>query len=158
MEVSARRATGHDLGELRRLVSACVAGLEGQRGARQWLATAAPAPPAEAAELEAEAPNLPVWFAGCIDDAPVGIALAQPRSWPDGSLVLEIRLLYVEPDARDVGVGEALVDRAIELATALGAVAVESTALPGDRELKNLFERYGLVARAIIVHKVLGGS
>ena len=33
---------------------------------------------------------------------------------------------------------------------------MKMTNLPGDRALKNLFERFGVVARAIVVHKDLG--
>jgi hypothetical protein len=32
---------------------------------------------------------------------------------------------------------------------------VDSLALPGDRHTKNFFEAFGLVARAIVVHKTL---
>jgi hypothetical protein len=38
-----------------------------------------------------------------------------------------------------------------------GAVAIQSTALPGDRATKNFFESQGMVARAIIVHRWLDG-
>jgi len=36
-------------------------------------------------------------------------------------------------------------------------VAVQSTALPGDRATKNFFESQGMVARAILVHRWLDG-
>ena len=36
-----------------------------------------------------------------------------------------------------------------------GCVGVDSLALPGDRATKNFFESFGLVARAIVVHRPL---
>ena len=69
-----------------------------------------------------------------------------------------IRELYVEPDGRDVGIGEALMDGVLAWAREQGCDGVDSFALPGNRALKNLFERYGLVARAILVHRPLGGD
>ena len=41
-------------------------------------------------------------------------------------------------------------------ATAQGCFGIDALALPGNRATKNFFERYGLTARAIIVHKRLG--
>ncbi|MEZ5207350.1 MAG: hypothetical protein R2690_10330 [Acidimicrobiales bacterium] len=34
-----------------------------------------------------------------------------------------------------------------------GAVTVSTPSLPGDRSTKNFFESFGLVARAIVVHR-----
>lgn len=148
MHESARRATAADVPDLQRLVARATADVAGQRGAAQWLATRAPAPPTAADG----------WLVGCLDTVPVGAALTEHVVWPDGRLVVEIRFLYVEPEARELAVGEVLVDAVLAAARAAGAFAVESTALPGDRELKNLFERFGLVARAITVHKALDGA
>ena len=39
-----------------------------------------------------------------------------------------------------------------------GCIGVDSLALPGNRETKNFFESFGLVARAIVVHRSLGGA
>ena len=39
-------------------------------------------------------------------------------------------------------------------AAAQGCFGVDSLALPGDRHTKNFFESFGLVARAIVVHRV----
>ena len=44
---------------------------------------------------------------------------------------------------------------AIAWATERGCFGIESMALPGNRETKNFFERFGLVARAIVVHRAL---
>jgi hypothetical protein len=36
-----------------------------------------------------------------------------------------------------------------------GCFGVDALALPGNRETKNFFESFGLVARAIVVHRRL---
>ena len=57
--------------------------------------------------------------------------------------------MYVTPEARELGFGDAL----LELATGrpLGAAVLEGEALPGDRHTKNLYERAGITARLITV-------
>ncbi|MSO58786.1 MAG: GNAT family N-acetyltransferase [Ilumatobacteraceae bacterium] len=64
--------------------------------------------------------------------------------------------VYVEPEARDIGTADALMHAA--LAT-LGSLAgrIYAQALPGDRAMKNLFERHGLTARTIVVGRDLSG-
>jgi L-amino acid N-acyltransferase YncA len=66
-----------------------------------------------------------------------------------------VEQIYVEPGARSVGVGEAILDLLIVEATERGAIGIEALALPGDRATKNFFETHGMVARAIIVHRRL---
>jgi hypothetical protein len=43
----------------------------------------------------------------------------------------------------------------VEWCTARGCVGVDGLALPGNRATKNFFETFGLVARAIVVHRRL---
>lgn len=63
--------------------------------------------------------------------------------------------VYVEPDAREIGLGDAMVLRLLSDLSARGAQWVSAQAQPGDRAMKNLFERHGLVARTILVGKSL---
>ena len=87
---------------------------------------------------------------GTVDDAVVGYAVAR-----GGGPVAAIEELFVERDAREVGVAEALVNHLLDWARQAGCRGIDGFALPGDRATKNLFERFGMVARAIIVHKPL---
>jgi hypothetical protein len=48
-----------------------------------------------------------------------------------------------------------LMDQLVEWCRERGCIGVDSLALPGDRATKNFFESFGLVARAIIVHRRL---
>jgi ribosomal protein S18 acetylase RimI-like enzyme len=80
-----------------------------------------------------------------------------------GSLVAEandtnswsIEFVFVDAACRDIGIGDALVMACLRELTDRNVTWVQSSALPGDRAMKNLFERHGLVAQTIIVGKKL---
>lgn len=63
--------------------------------------------------------------------------------------------VFVEPPAREVGIGDALLQHVLHTLAAAGATWISAQALPGDRSMKNLFERHGLVAQTITVGKAL---
>lgn len=73
----------------------------------------------------------------------------------DGARIVRLHDVFVEPDARGVGIGEALLTFVFEWAQQQRAAAIDSIVLPGNREGKNFFERFGLVARAIHVYRAL---
>jgi GNAT superfamily N-acetyltransferase len=95
---------------------------------------------------------------GLLGTAPVGFLIARRVGLHDGTGLAEVSELFVEPEARGVGVGAALMDSAIEWARRCGCSGIDAYALPGDRATKNFFESFGLVARAIAVHRDLGDS
>jgi GNAT superfamily N-acetyltransferase len=92
---------------------------------------------------------------GTYDDAVVGYAVTTAEVLPDQGTLAVVRDLYVEPGARGVGVGATVMDAVLAWAGERGCLGVDALALPGSRETKNFFEGFGLVARAIVVHKDL---
>lgn len=66
-----------------------------------------------------------------------------------------ITCVHVHHLARDIGVGDALLLHAITHLREAGVEWLGGQAQPGDRALKNLFERHGLVAQSIVVGKSL---
>ena len=94
-------------------------------------------------------------FVGTIDDSVVGYGVIREGSLQDGTPHASIEAIYVEEEARSVGVGEIIMERMLEWVRLRNIPAVDSLALPGDRQTKNFFETHGLVARAIIVQKDL---
>jgi GNAT superfamily N-acetyltransferase len=64
--------------------------------------------------------------------------------------------VYVAGGARELGFGDALVAAAMAWAKEQRAELIEAETLPGDRNLKNLYERAGVTARLITVSKRLG--
>jgi GNAT superfamily N-acetyltransferase len=93
-------------------------------------------------------------FVGTYDDAVVGFALVQKSDLISaGEQSATIDLLYVEQDARAVGVGEALF-QAIEAWCALHLITViDAPVLPGDRLLKSFFETQGFRARLLVMQR-----
>ena len=66
-----------------------------------------------------------------------------------------IEFVFVEAASREIGIGDALVLACLRELQSNKATWLQSSALPGDRAMKNLFERHGLVAQTIIVGKKL---
>lgn len=69
--------------------------------------------------------------------------------------VATIRQVFVELEARELGFGDTMVEHALDWATEVGCEVIEGHALPGDRHMKNLFERAGITARLIVVSRKL---
>jgi GNAT superfamily N-acetyltransferase len=89
-------------------------------------------------------------FVAGIDQNVMGYLVAKLGQVNAGKIAT-IEQVFVTKDARNIGIGDALVGAAIAWAKAESLVALDGFALPGDRETKNLFERSGLVARLITV-------
>jgi GNAT superfamily N-acetyltransferase len=90
---------------------------------------------------------------GLIDDVVVGYGAITCEAMRIGKPLGVIGELYVDPGAREVGIGEAMMDLLITWSRERGCRGVDAKALPGDRATKNFFETFGLVARAIEVHR-----
>lgn len=86
-----------------------------------------------------------VWVAA-IDEVVVGYLQLQVRG-----TAAEVLQVYVHPEARELGFGDWLLEAALAAARSQGCTVLEGTALPGDRETKNLYERAGIKARKITV-------
>ena len=71
------------------------------------------------------------------------------------STTAHIHHVFVVPDAREVGLADSLVQFLLNELRERNITYVSAQALPGDRSMKNLFERHGLVAQTIIVGKSL---
>ncbi len=155
MQVTARRAVPADLPLLTDLVEAGVAAARAQRGGDLWVLERAPHVPLSADWLTRLDSASTAVLAGCIDDVAVGVLLASRRALIDQRLLARIDLVFVDPEARDVGVGEALVHGAAGWAVASGCIGLDGLALPGDRQTKNLYERAGMTAREITVYREL---
>ncbi|MEO6989653.1 MAG: GNAT family N-acetyltransferase [Aquihabitans sp.] len=157
---AARRAGPADAGTIALLAREGVAELRPNRGGQIWSLREAHAEPIEPVVDSFLDGSDDRRFAvmGTIDDTPVGYALMTIETLHDGALVAMVSDLYVDPGARRVGVGEAMMDLLIAEATAAGAIGIDALALPGDRDTKNFFETFGLTARALLVHRALPGG
>lgn len=152
-----RPATDADLDRLVELARDAIAELKPSRGGAVWArreARAEPLEPGLTADLH-DPKKLTV--VGLIDEVVVGYAVVGLEELRTGEHLAVLTDLYVEPEARAVSVGEAMMDHVVAWCEGEGCVGIDGFTLPGQRETKNFFERFGLVARAIIVHRPLKG-
>jgi ribosomal protein S18 acetylase RimI-like enzyme len=90
---------------------------------------------------------------GAIDDAVVGFLVAEERTLVDGEeRVGLIRYLYTDPEARGVGVADAMFGHGVAKLKAEGIEAFDAVVSPGHREAKNFYEAHGFSARRITMH------
>jgi GNAT superfamily N-acetyltransferase len=140
---------------LAELARAAIEELRPTKGGELWARREARAEPVEESLAADLADDGTLVLAGTIDDAVVGYAVATTETLHDGSLLARVSDLYAEPEAREVGVGEVLLETVVKWASERRCVGIDSLVLPGNRETKNFFESFGLVARAIVVHRPL---
>ncbi len=120
--------------------------IQTERGGPLFLASRAPA----LQEIHESDDRL---FRGAfVDGALVGWVLAVVRPLPTGESLGCIEALAVDPEAREIGIGEELLRVALSFCRSAGCVGVDSFALPGARETKNFFETFGMKARLLTVH------
>ena len=152
---AARPATEADIPRLAELAAEGVAEQVEARGGAIWSQREARALPAHDSLRAALDDPAQLVLAGTIDDSVVAYAVARQERLRTGALLGIVTDIYVEPEGRAVGLGEALIDRIIDWCKAAGCVGIDAWALPGNRETKNFFETFGFTARALVVHRPL---
>lgn len=153
-----RVATPDDLDELVRLAELARTELGAERGGPMWQLLHGrldPLPATLTADLTEAAGDTGIVLLGTYADAAAGYAAAHREQLTDGTAIAVVSDVYVEPGFRDVGLGAALMEELLAWAAAHGCRGIDAMALPGMRHSKNFFERFGLTARAILVHRDL---
>ncbi len=155
---AARPATEADVPRLAELAREAVKELLPMRGGAVWWAQEGRQEPIEdgfAADLAAEDHRV---LAGTIDGVIVAYAVARLERLADDSLLGVVSDIFVEADARQVGLGEAMMGDLIEWCSARGCIGMDAVALPGHRSTKNFFEESGFTARKLVMHHSLRPS
>lgn len=94
-------------------------------------------------------------YLGEIDGYPLGFILGLSRTLlvhEAGVRVAAIRMVFVEKEARGVGVGEVMRDALMDQFRSTGHQLFDAHVLPGHRLAKNFFEAGGFAARSIVMH------
>ena len=143
---AARRAAAEELPRLVELTESARRELTGQRGGAQLAEEACGG--ATGLDDYVTGKGRSLW-AGTLDDVVVGVAAVSVGRGDRG----RFDLLYVEPGARDVGVGAALLEAGVGWLGQQGCGGVDVPALPGGRVVKQFLESEGLVARLIVMHR-----
>jgi GNAT superfamily N-acetyltransferase len=152
-EESARPAGPDDLHDLVSLAQMAIEEKRTQRGGELWARRERRRDPLdESLRASIGAPDQEV-AVGTLDGTVVGYGAVRIELLPDGGQLGIIEDLFVDPGCRAVGVGEVLMNHLVDWCRRRGCFGVDSVALPGDRQTKNFFESFGLVARAIVVHR-----
>lgn len=95
-------------------------------------------------------------YVASIDDLIIGFLLARTEELlpqAEGRRVGSVRFIYTDSEAREVGVGEAMIRRYLDDARSQGVVLFDAHVSPGHRLSKNFFEAHGFKARSIIMHR-----
>ena len=141
--ITARRAIRADRARVIELADVARASIASQRGGPALLATHLDSSAAHDAAASA--------WCGLIGEAIVGYSLVAR----DGERAT-ITELFVEPEARGVGVGDAMLSSIVDHARQSGCGSLDAAALPGDRATKNFFEAHRMTSRLLIVSRPLG--
>jgi ribosomal protein S18 acetylase RimI-like enzyme len=92
---------------------------------------------------------------GMLDGYPFGFLVARVESLlvqAGETRVGAIRLIFVDHEAREVAIGEAMRDKLMEMLRERGINKFDAHVLPGHRLAKNFFEAGGFSARSIVMH------
>ena len=152
--ITVRKATKHDLSELVRMYQR----LEDEMADlhEMWpVADGVDEPIVQSLGTRLESENWHIYL-GTIDQVPLGFLAAHLGPLlvqAAGEQVGIIELIYTEPEARDIGIAEAMLDEALADLAGLGAERFDAPVLPGHRRAKNFFERSGFSARSITMHR-----
>lgn len=154
MLITARPATEGDAAALLDLY----AGLEAEMVALKpiWALVDGLPTPVDAAIKDRLADDDWHLYLGEIDGSAIGFLMARDEpTLPqgEGQRVASIRLIYTAPEARQVGVGEALIERFLADAADRGITVFDAHVSPGQRHTKNFFEAHGFKARSIVMHR-----
>jgi ribosomal protein S18 acetylase RimI-like enzyme len=148
-----RRATAGDVPRIAELARELRTELEPMKGGAIWARREARAEPLEDGYEALLARDDACVLVGTIDDTVIGFGTVVVEALRDGGNLGVIDDLYVDPEARSVGVGEELVNALIAFCDEHECVGIDALALPGHRATKNFFEENGFTARALVMHR-----
>ncbi len=156
MEEGCRPASTADLPRIAELNRAVIEELSPMRGGAVWKAREARPEPLEDGLADLlDNPDARVLVA-TIDDTVVGYAVVHLEYLADGSILGVIDDIFVEEGARQVGLGELMIDDLMTWCEERKCVGMDAMALPGHRATKNFFEESGFTARQLVMHHHFG--
>jgi GNAT superfamily N-acetyltransferase len=149
-----RQASSDDLDRIGELVTDFAADRAARRGAdltRPADGSGVPPDPTGASLAPYVSDPTRMALVGTLDDWVAAVALCRVHDGGgDRRGVLDV--CFVEPGAREVGLGHLLLERSLEWFAAQRCHGVDGTAFPGDRMAKNFFESAGFKARLLVMH------
>jgi ribosomal protein S18 acetylase RimI-like enzyme len=150
-----RPATAADITRVVELAQLMRDELTAMRGGELWAARDAWPEPLEDAYGALLTRDDALFVVGTIDDVAIGFGAVVIETLRSGERLGVITDLFVEPGAREVGVGEAMAEAFVAHCQTCRCVGIDASALPGHRAAKNFFETHGFTARALVMHRRL---
>lgn len=152
-----RPASPADLDRLTELVADYAVDRAGKRGADLVWPTdggvALPDPLGQPLSVYLDEPDHTA-LVGTLDDWVAAVALCRVAGGGGESRGV-LDLCFVEPGAREVGLGHLLIEHALAWFTDRGCTGVDGTAFPGDRAAKSFLESAGFKARLLVMHRTI---
>ena len=155
---AARPATAEDIPAVAQLARAAIAELTPMRGGAVWAAQEGRSEPIDQNLDRLLGEPDTRFLVGTIDGVVVGYAVAHLERLQDGSLLGVVDDIFVDLDARGVGLGEAMMEDLVAWCRSCGCFGMDAMALPGHRLTKNFFEESGFTARKIVMHHSLASD
>ena len=155
---SSRPAAAADISRIVELARLLRTELSAMRGGELWAAREAWPEPLDDAYRALLNRDDALLVVGSIDDAIIGYGAVVVEKLRTGAHLGVVTDLFVEDEARAVGVGEAMVDALVAHCRAHDCIGIDARALPGHRATKNFFEAHGFTARALVMHHRLDPS
>jgi len=149
-----RPATPDDLPQIVELAPAMREELCAFRGGELFLTREAQPEPLDQSYRALLARDDTLVVVGTITDAVLGFGAVTVETLRTGQHLGVITELFVEPEARAVGVGEAMIGALLAFCRERKCIGVDARALPGHRDTKNFFEEQGFTARSLTMHHV----
>jgi GNAT superfamily N-acetyltransferase len=150
---SSRPAVDADVGRIAELARVMHDELRALKGGVLWNDREARPEPLEDSYRALVGRDDALLVVGGIDDAVIGFGAAVVETLRTGERLGVITDLFVELEARAVGVGESIMGDLMRFCDAAGCTGIDAWALPGHRDAKNFFERNGFSARGIVMHR-----
>ena len=152
MEEACRPAAAADVPRIAQLTRLAIEELAPMRGGAVWKAREARAEPIEeglTALLDDADARMVV---ATIDGVVVGYAIVRLEHLGDGSVLGIVTDIFVEEGARQVGLGELMINDLMAWCEERKCIGMDAMALPGHRATKNFFEESGFTARQLVMH------
>lgn len=158
MTESVRIATRHDAPACAQLCTAAVDALQAARGGPLFLrrevglVAKALLRPGGLDRLLADPRRRVV--VGALDGVVLAVAVGRIDQVGEAAVGV-VDALFVDPEARGIGVGRSLLDDLVAWFGRAGCRGVDASALPGDRAAKNFYEAAGFKGRLITMHRAI---
>ena len=150
-----RPAGEHDIASIVELAVAMRAELAALRGGNLWVEREAWPEPLEDTYRALLARDDARVVVGTIDNVVLGFGAVVVERLRSGANLGVVTDLFVDEGAREVGVGEGIIDDLIAFCAERGCIGIDAIALPGHRATKNFFEEHRFTARALTMHRRL---